>query len=147
VLLDPEALARVIPGCHQLDRIGDNRYRADVTVGVGLVKARYEAEIALSDLDPPHALRLAGSGMSSLGSARGSGQVRLEAIPDGTRLSYDYRAEVSGKVAAVGSRMLEGAARVVLGQLFEQLGRQATGAAPPPLSWWARLLKRLGWFQ
>jgi len=147
VLLDPEALARVIPGCHQLDRIGDNRYRADVTVGVGLVKARYEAEIALSDLDPPHALRLAGTGMSSLGSARGAGQVRLEAIPEGTRLSYDYRAEVSGKVAAVGSRMLEGAARVVLGQLFEQLGRQATGAAPPPLSWWARLLKRLGWFQ
>ncbi|WP_323003216.1 xanthine dehydrogenase family protein molybdopterin-binding subunit [Denitromonas sp.] len=147
VLLDPEALARVIPGCHQLDRIGDNRYRADVTVGVGLVKARYEAEIALSDLDPPHALRLAGSGMSSLGSARGAGQVRLEAIPEGTRLSYDYRAEVSGKVAAVGSRMLEGAARVVLGQLFEQLGRQATGAAPRRLSWWARLLKRLGWFQ
>ena len=144
VLLDPEALARVIPGCHQLDRIGEHRYRADVTVGVGLVKARYEAEIALSELDPPKALNLAGSGLSSLGSARGQGRVTLTAIEGGTRLDYDYRAEVSGKVAAVGSRMLEGAARVVLGQLFEQLGRQAGGAAAPRPSWWRRLLQRLG---
>lgn len=145
VLLDPAALAKVIPGCHALQAIGENRYRADVTVGVGLVKARYEAEISLSELDPPRSLRLTGAGLSALGSARGSGRVTLEAIPAGTRLSYDYRAEVSGKVAAVGSRMLEGAARVVLGQLFEQLGRQAGGAAVRPVSWWARLLRLLGW--
>lgn len=145
VLLDPAALAKVIPGCHELHAIGEHRYRADVTVGVGLVKARYAAEIALSELDPPHSLRLAGTGLSALGSARGSGRVTLEAIPGGTRLRYDYRAEVSGKVAAVGSRMLEGAARIVLGQLFEQLGRQAGGAAPKPVSWWTRLLRRLGW--
>lgn len=144
VLLDPVALAKVIPGCHELQAIGENRYRADVTVGVGLVKARYEAEISLSELDPPHSLRLAGTGLSSLGSARGSGRVTLKAIPTGTCLSYDYRAEVSGKVAAVGSRMLEGAARIVLSQLFEQLGRQAGGAAPKPVSWWARLIRLLG---
>lgn len=145
VLLDPAALARVIPGCHGLQAVGEHRYRADVTVGVGLVKARYEAEIALSELDPPHALRLAGSGQSALGSARGSGRVRLEAVPGGTRLSYDYRAEVGGKVAAVGSRMLEGAARIVLAQLFEQLGRQAGGAPARPAPWWTRLLRLLGW--
>lgn len=118
---------------------------SDVTVGVGLVKARYEAEISLSELDPPRSLRLTGAGLSALGSVRGSGRVTLEAIPAGTRLSYDYRAEVSGKVAAVGSRMLEGAARVVLGQLFEQLGRQVGGAVVRPVSWWGRLLRLLGW--
>ncbi|PRZ56061.1 xanthine dehydrogenase molybdenum binding subunit apoprotein [Paraburkholderia fungorum] len=127
VLLDPQALAKVIPGCHALEAEGTNQYRADVTVGVGMIKARFEAKIGLSEIDAPHRLRLAGAGMSSLGSARGSGLVELTPIESGTRLSYDYEAQVSGKVAAVGGRMLEGAAKVVLRQLFESLGRQAAG--------------------
>lgn len=146
VLLDPTALARVIPGCHALDSIGPNRYRADVTVGIGMIKARYAAEIALSEIDAPHRLRLAGSGLSSMGAAKGSGLVSLTPQDGGTLLRYDYEAEVSGKVAAVGGRMLEGAAKIVLKQLFEQLGRQAggPGAGTAPDSWWRRLLQRLG---
>ena len=160
VLLDPKALARVIPGCNALEAVGENRYRADVTVGIGMIKARYAAEVALSDLDPPHRLRLAGSGLSSVGSAKGSGMVTLAADGGGTRLSYDYEAEVSGKVAAVGGRMLEGAAKIVLNQLFEQLGKQAAsrhagGAAGADValkeatsastdSWWQRVLRLLG---
>ncbi|OZI67252.1 xanthine dehydrogenase family protein molybdopterin-binding subunit [Bordetella genomosp. 11] len=140
VLLDPQALARVIPGCNALTPIGEHRYRADVTVGVGMIKARYAAEVALSELDPPRSLRLAGTGLSSVGTAQGSGLVTLHAEGAGTRLTYDYEAQVSGKVAAVGSRMLEGAARVVLRQLFEQLGQQAGGGKRP--SWWRRLLGR-----
>jgi 2-furoyl-CoA dehydrogenase large subunit len=135
VLLDPVALAKVIPGCNALEPAGEftgeHRYRADVSVGVGMIKARYAAEVALSELDPPRSLRLAGSGLSSVGSARGSGIVTLEPLngpaDGGTLLRYDYSAEVSGKVAAVGSRMLEGAAKIVLNQLFEQLGREAGG--------------------
>lgn len=145
VLLDPAALAKVIPGCHTLERIGDNRYRTDVILGVGMVKARYAAEIALTELDPPHSLRLSGTGLSALGSARGTGVVTLEPAGAGTRLSYDYAAEVSGKVAAVGGRMLEGAAKIVLKQLFDALGRQACGAPVVVAgSWWRRLLHFLG---
>jgi len=143
VLLDPVALARVIPGCHALQSSGPNRYRAEVTVGVGLVKARYEAEIMLSDIDAPHSLRLAGSGRSALGTGAGDGLVTLTATPGGTRLRYDYRAQVGGKVAMVGSRMLEGAARIIVAQLFESLGRQAGGTVARP-SWWRRLLNLLG---
>ena len=116
-------------------------------MGVGLVKARYVAEIRLSDLDPPHALSLGGSGLSALGSVEGEGRVRLDPHEDGTRLHYDYGVSVNGKVAAVGSRMLEGAARIVLRQLFEQLGRQAGGeptSGAPRLSWWRRLLNWVG---
>ncbi|HMN22793.1 MAG TPA: molybdopterin-dependent oxidoreductase, partial [Ottowia sp.] len=146
VLLDPVALAKVIPGCNALEQVGENRYRADVTVGVGMIKARYAAEVALSELDPPRSLRLAGSGLSAVGSASGSGLVMLEPDGDGTLLRYDYAADVSGKVAAVGSRMLEGAAKIVLNQLFEQLGREAGGegaaAARPGL--WKRLLALFG---
>uniref|UniRef100_UPI0039EEB49D xanthine dehydrogenase family protein molybdopterin-binding subunit n=1 Tax=Bordetella sputigena TaxID=1416810 RepID=UPI0039EEB49D len=151
VFLDPKALARIIPGCHALQPIGPNRYRADVTVGVGLVKARYAAEIELAELEPPHRLRLSGSGISSLGTARGSGSVELEPQGAGTLLRYDYKAEVSGKVAAVGGRMLEGAARIVLAQLFEKLGGQAGGQPVPPpgatpvrMPAWRRLLRWLG---
>ena len=142
VLLDPVALARVIPGCHALERDGPDSYRADVTVGIGLVKARYAARIALSEIDPPRSLRLAGSGSASLGTGSGDGRLRLEPTAGGTRLHYDYEARVSGKVAAVGSRMLEGATRVLLGQLFDALGRQAAGT--PQLGWWQRLLRALG---
>jgi 2-furoyl-CoA dehydrogenase large subunit len=155
VLLDPQALAKVIPGCNALEPAGENRYRADVTVGVGMIKARYSAEVALSELDPPRSLRLAGSGLSSVGSARGDGLVTLEPSAGGTLLRYDYSAEVSGKVAAVGSRMLEGAAKIVLNQLFEQLGREAgggsaavsTAGASAPASkrnWLQRLLALFG---
>jgi len=142
VLLDPQALARVIPGCHALQEIGPHRYRADVTVGVGMVKARYSAQVVLSDLDPPHSLRLSGSGLSSMGAASGSGLVQLHDEDGGTRLQYDYAAEVSGKVAAVGARMLEGAARIVLAQLFVQLGRQAGGTSAQG-TWRHRWLARL----
>lgn len=144
VLLDPAALARVIPGCHALQADGVNRYRADVTVGIGLIKARYEARITLSDIEAPHSLRLKGSGSSNLGTGAGDGLVRLEATADGTRLHYDYRAQVGGKVAMVGSRMLESAARVIVAQLFESLGRQAAGDSAMPAPWWHRLLQRLG---
>jgi 2-furoyl-CoA dehydrogenase large subunit len=142
VLLDPAELARVIPGCHELTAVGPNSYRADVTVGVGLVKARYAARVNIDEIDAPRSLRLAGSGTSSLGSASGMGSVRLERTDSGTRLHYDYEAQVGGRVAAVGSRMLEGAARIVLAQLFDALGRQAAGTERP--SWWRRVLARLG---
>ncbi len=145
VLLDPAALTRVIPGCTNLEQIAPNRYRADVTIGVGMIKARYAVQLALSDLEPPHRLRLSGSGISSVGAAKGSGLVTLESSAGGTLLRYDYEAEVSGKVAAVGSRMLEGAAKMVLRQMFEQLGRQVGGATGVRrVSLWLRLLRWLG---
>jgi 2-furoyl-CoA dehydrogenase large subunit len=145
VLLDPQALALVIPGCHALQATGKYAWQADVTVGVGLVKARYAAQIRLHDVDPPHALRLAGQGTSALGQGAGDGWVRLEPTAEGgTRLHYDYRATVGGKVAMVGSRMLDAAAKLIVAQLFEGLGRQAVGgsargAAPARSGWWQRL--------
>ncbi|MDR3097823.1 MAG: molybdopterin-dependent oxidoreductase [Paraburkholderia sp.] len=144
VLMDPVALARVVPGCNALEATAPNQYRADVTVGVGMIKARFEAKIGLSDIEAPRRLRLSGAGISPLGTASGEGLVELTPTAQGTVLSYDYEAQVSGKVAAVGARMLEGAAKVVLNQLFESLGRQATGQpAGRRGSWLERRLARL----
>ncbi|AQH00237.1 carbon monoxide dehydrogenase [Burkholderia sp. KK1] len=144
VLMDPAALARVVPGCNALETTGANQYRADVTVGVGMIKARFEARIGLSDIEAPRRLRLAGAGISPLGTAEGEGLVELTPTATGTLLTYDYEAQVSGKVAAVGGRMLEGAAKVVLNQLFESLGRQAAGkpVGDGGGAWWQKLLAR-----
>jgi 2-furoyl-CoA dehydrogenase large subunit len=137
-LTDPGSLATIIPGCSGLAQTGRHRYRVEVTLGVGPVRARYAATVTLSELDPPRSLRLAGSGESALGAARGGGTVRLEAEGDGTRLTYDYRAEVTGKVAAVGARMLEGAARAVLTEIFDRLAALLEAPAPRR-AWWRRL--------
>jgi 2-furoyl-CoA dehydrogenase large subunit len=123
-LLNPESLARVIPGCLALQADGQHAYRAEVTVGVGFIKARYRVQLQLSELNPPLSLRLSGSGESSVGTGAGQGVVRLTAIDTGTRLHYEYQAQVGGKVAMVGSRMLEGASRIIIGQLFESLAKQ-----------------------
>ena len=147
-LLDPDSLAAVIPGCHRLDKTGDNSYRAEVSLGVGPVRGRFRAAVELSDLDPPNSARLSGGLEGPLGASRGGGNVRLEAVDGGTHVTYDYTVEISGKVAAVGGRMLEGAARIVIGQFFERLvarvGGKPVGAAATGNSLWRRILHALG---
>jgi 2-furoyl-CoA dehydrogenase large subunit len=157
-LLDPVRLAAVIPGCHALERIGDNAYRAEVSLGVGPVRGRFIANVALSDMTPPTATTIAGGLDGPLGAAQGSGRVRLTAEGAGTRVDYDYEIEISGKVAAVGGRMLEGATRVIVGQFFQRLTAQIAQPQAPPIetpttppaaaqNWWRRLLKALGFGQ
>ena len=141
-LLDPAKLAAVIPGCQALDLVGDNDYRATVSLGVGPVRGRFEAQVKISDLDPPAAATLSGGLGGPLGSSAGSGQVRLSPADGGTRVTYDYTVEIGGKVAAVGGRMLEGAAKVVVDQFFARLAAQVAGA--PAESWWRQLLRKLG---
>jgi 2-furoyl-CoA dehydrogenase large subunit len=146
ILLDPKELAALLPGCEALDLVGPNAYRAEVVVGIGPVRGRYTAEVALSDLDPPNALTLTGSGTSALGSGSGTGHVTLERTPTGTRVTYRYSASVGGKVAAVGGRMLDSASRLLIGQFFEKLVARAGGTAAPAEhpSLLARLLRLLG---
>ncbi|KAA0575136.1 molybdopterin-dependent oxidoreductase [Azospirillum sp. B21] len=146
ILLDPMELAALLPGCEALELVGPNAYRAEVVVGIGPVRGRYTAEVALSDLDPPNALTLTGSGTSALGSGSGTGHVTLERTPTGTRVTYRYGASVGGKVAAVGGRMLDSASRLLIGQFFEKLVARAGGAAAPAErpSLLARLLRLLG---
>jgi len=145
ILLDPRELAALLPGCEALDLVGPNAYRAEVVVGIGPVRGRYTAEVALSDLDPPNSLTLAGSGSSALGTGRGTGHVTLERTAEGTLVRYRYQAEVGGKVAAVGGRMLDSAARLLIGQFFDKLIARAGGpAAEATPSLWTRILRLLG---
>jgi 2-furoyl-CoA dehydrogenase large subunit len=128
MLLDPATLQAVIPGCHDVRKISDTHFRADVTIGVGPVKGRYRATVMLSDLDEPHGVTLAGSAEGALGFGSGKGRITLAPQANGqTSVGYIYEAEIGGKVASIGGRLLDGAARVVIGQFFASLARQAGG--------------------
>jgi 2-furoyl-CoA dehydrogenase large subunit len=140
MLLDPAVLRIIIPGCHALDVTGAHAYRADVSLGAGPVRGRFEADVRLRDLDPPCGATLEGRVTGALGTAHGTGRIRLRAVPGGTRADYDYAIAISGKVASVGSRMLDGAARAVISLFFRQL-IAATGR-PAAAPWWRRLLRR-----
>jgi 2-furoyl-CoA dehydrogenase large subunit len=130
MLLDPATLKAVIPGCHNVQKISDTHFRADVTLGIGPVKGRYRAEVKLSDLDPPHAVTLGGSAEGAVGFGSGEGRITLGAIENGgTVIRYVYEAAIGGKVASIGGRLLDGAARVIIGQFFASLARHAGGGA------------------
>ncbi|GGF56013.1 carbon monoxide dehydrogenase [Azorhizobium oxalatiphilum] len=149
MLLDPKTLESIIPGAHGVEKVSDTHFRADVTLGIGPVKGRYRAEVTLSDLDAPKAVTLGGKVEGNLGFGGGSGRITL--TPDakgGTDLSYTYEAFVGGKVASVGGRLLDGAAKVIIGQFFSALARRAGGsggaASGPGLL--ARILSLLSLF-
>jgi 2-furoyl-CoA dehydrogenase large subunit len=129
MLLDPVTLQAVIPGCHAVERISDTRFRADVTLGVGPIKGRYRAEVTLSGLDAPRAVTLGGSAEGALGFGNGEGRITLTPENAGTVVRYEYDAAIGGKVASIGGRLLDGAARVIIGQFFSALARQAGGAS------------------
>jgi 2-furoyl-CoA dehydrogenase large subunit len=130
MLLDPNTLAAVIPGCHGVEKISDTYFQADVTLGIGPVKGRYRAEVKLSDLDPPKGVTLAGSAEGGLGFGNGEGRITLRPTPDGgTAIHYTYEAGIGGKVASIGGRLLDGAAKVIIGQFFAALARKAGGGS------------------
>jgi len=130
MLLDPATLQAVIPGCHAVQKISNTHFRADVTLGIGPVKGHYRADVKLSDLDPPHAVTLGGSADGALGFGSGEGRITLHAIENGgSVIRYQYEAAIGGKVASIGGRLLDGAARVIIGQFFVALARQAGGGA------------------
>ncbi|MGE0563268.1 MAG: molybdopterin cofactor-binding domain-containing protein [Pseudolabrys sp.] len=126
MLLDASTLAAIIPGCHGVEKLSDTHFRALVTLGVGPVSGRYRADIVLSDLVNAESVTLSGTVTGALGEARGTGCIRLSSIEGGgTRMAYDYDAEIGGKVAAIAGRLLDGAARVVIRQFFEAFARHA----------------------
>jgi 2-furoyl-CoA dehydrogenase large subunit len=130
MLLDPATLQTVIPGCHHVEKISDSHFRAEVTIGIGPVKGRYRAEVKLLDPDPPRAVTLGGSAEGALGFGHGEGRINLVPNQNGTTtLRYVYNAAIGGKVASIGGRLLDGAARVIIGQFFAALAREAGGGA------------------
>jgi 2-furoyl-CoA dehydrogenase large subunit len=140
-LLDPRELAAIIPGCRGLTQDGPDSYSAQVVIGVAGIRGTYQARIELRDKKKESSLRLVGKASGALGFGSGSGFVSLRPEAGGrTRLEYRYEADIGGKVAAVGQRMLGSVMRYLIAQFFHSLERQIRPAIRPGWrTWWSRL--------
>lgn len=135
-LNDPEVLRKSIPGCESFDRTGDNSYRATVVSRIGPIQAKFQGNVTLSELDPPKGYRISGEGTGgAAGGAKGGARVALEPVSaNTTRLTYDVDAQVSGKLAQLGSRLIESTATMMAGQFFSRFEQVVGGKAPPEAS-------------
>nr|PZN86904.1 MAG: carbon monoxide dehydrogenase [Pseudomonadota bacterium] len=113
MLNDPEVLKICIPGCETFEPDGENTFRAVARVKIGPVNARFKGKVSLSDIDAPNSYKISGEGEGGVaGFAKGGAAVRLEPTEDGgTRLIYDVEANVGGKIAQLGSRLINSVAK------------------------------------
>jgi hypothetical protein len=132
-LNNPEILKVCIPGCEELNKTSDTEFVARVIAKIGPVKAGFGGKVTLGDLDPPNGYTITGEGQGgAAGFAKGGAKVRLEAVDGGaaTVLHYSADAQIGGKLAQIGSRLVEGTARKLADEFFAAFAAQASAAAP-----------------
>jgi len=119
MLNDPAVLKSCIPGCEQLDLNDNNEFQAVATIKIGPVKARWKGKVRLTDLDPPNSYRISGEGEGGVaGFAKGGATVSLSDKDGGTLLSYNVEAQIGGKLAQLGQRLVNSAAKKTADDFF-----------------------------
>ena len=131
-LNDPEILKQCIPGCESLEKEGDNVLKASVRMRIGPVSARFGGKVTLSDIDPPNGYRISGEGQGgAAGFAKGGAVVKLTEDGGATVLNYTADAQVGGKIAQVGARLIDGTAKKLADEFFSKFAEVVgAGAAP-----------------
>ncbi|TDE34947.1 CoxG family protein [Antarcticimicrobium sediminis] len=129
-LNDPEVLRRAIPGCQSMEQTGEREFTATVVTKVGPVSATFKGKVELADLDPPHGYTLKGRGQGGpAGFAKGEARISLEPEGASTRLRYEADADIGGKIASVGGRLIQGVAKKTAADFFAGFGRVLSGEA------------------
>ncbi|HEY6820551.1 MAG TPA: carbon monoxide dehydrogenase subunit G [Burkholderiales bacterium] len=133
-LNDPNMLKDCVPGCESIDPIGENQYQVLMVARVGPVSAKFKGKLTLSDIKPPNSYAIAFEGQGGpAGFAKGGANVRLTSEKAGeTKLAYDVKASVGGKLAQIGSRLVDAAAKKVADDFFKNFNSKvgALHAAP-----------------
>jgi carbon monoxide dehydrogenase subunit G len=131
-LNDPAILKQCIPGCEEIEKLSPTELQAKVTAKVGPVKARFGGKVVLSDLDPPNGYKITGEGSGgAAGFAKGGATVHLTDDGGGTRLAYTVEAHVGGKMAQIGSRLIDATARKMADDFFNKLAAVVGGPTAP----------------
>jgi carbon monoxide dehydrogenase subunit G len=130
-LNDAETLKASIPGCESLKKLSDTELQAAVKVKIGPVSARFKGKVNLTDIDAPNSYRISGQGDGGIaGFAKGGANVRLaDEAGGGTRLSYDVDAQVGGKIAQLGGRLIDSTAKKLADEFFANFAKALGGAA------------------
>ncbi len=131
-LNDPDVLRACIPGCERIERVSDTEFTLAMTARIGPVNAKFNGRLLLEDIVAPksYTLRFEGQG-GAAGFASGSAQVALAAVDDGTRIDYAVNARVGGKLAQIGSRLIDGAAAKLANDFFSCFVERAGSIARP----------------
>lgn len=128
-LNDPEILKRAIPGCESLDMASPTEMTATIKLKIGPIKATFTGKVTLSDLDPPNGYRISGEGSGGVaGFAKGGASVKLTDEDEGTRLAYEVDAQIGGKLAQLGARLIDSTATKLAGEFFDNF---AAALSPP----------------
>ena len=128
-LNDTETLKACIPGCESFDKLSDTELQAVAVTKIGPVKAKFKGKVTLSDLDPPNGYKISGQGDGGVaGFASGGATVKLEPKDGGTLLSYRVEAQIGGKLAQLGQRLVNGAAKKLADEFFKKF---AASVSPP----------------
>jgi len=127
-LNDPEVLKACIPGCETLDVIGENEFQAVATNKIGPVKSRFKGKVRLTDMDPPNGYKISGEGDGgAAGFAKGGASVTLSDKDGGTLLTYNVEAQIGGKLAQLGQRLVNGAAKKLADDFFVRFAAAVKG--------------------
>ncbi len=121
LLMDPEAIKSCLPGCRELRPVGEDRYHAEMTIGVAAVSGSFTATVVLSEQVPPQSYRLSVDATGKPGFAKGSAMIVLSPTPSGTEIQVTASAEVGGLIARVGQRLVEGVAKMTMDRFFSCL--------------------------
>ena len=128
LLLDTEAVAACLPGCDSLEPIGENKYRAAMTMGIAAVTGRYQGTVEMTDLDPPRSYRLVVEGRGKPGFVNGGGTITLTAHEGGTLATIDGTVQVGGTIARFGQRLLGGVSKMTMDRFFACLQQRLAGS-------------------
>lgn len=132
-LNDPEVLKQCIPGCETVEKTSETEFVAKVTAAVGPVKAKFGGKVTLSDIDPPNGYTISGDGQGgAAGFAKGGAKVSLVEDAGGTLLRYQVSAQVGGKLAQVGSRLIDGVSKKMAEEFFNRFAAQVAEQNPAP---------------
>jgi uncharacterized protein len=130
-LNDPATLQASLPGCQSLEKVSDREFAAVVLAKVGPVQAKFNGNVTLSNLNPPESYRISGEGKGgAAGFAKGGADVTLIEEGEVTVLTYTARADVGGKLAQLGSRLIDGTAKKMADEFFDNFSRQVAGPVP-----------------
>jgi uncharacterized protein len=123
-LNDPAVLKACIPGCEELEKTDDQGFRAVAKIKVGPVSARFKGRVTLSDLDPPNGYKISGEGEGGVaGFAKGGATVEVAEQGGGTLLSYHVDAQIGGKLAQLGQRLINGTAKKIADEFFANFAK------------------------
>src|SRR5512141_2261654 len=127
-LNDAEALKACIPGCEELNKLSDTELQAIAVAKIGPVKAKFKGKVHLTDLDPPNGYRISGEGDGGVaGFAKGGATVALRDKDGGTLLTYNVEAQIGGKLAQLGQRLINGSAKKIADEFFANFAKAVQG--------------------